>query len=128
MFSVTDKGVPVRASKEFARKVRQLARDGGLDWLLQPRAVESSLEVGSGEGKAAALALSVPCPDSDQYVPSIQGLDESYRMKLWRIVLSTRPGTFDFSQLTEEELLEVASHGQAIRKRLALPSPGDSSD
>ena len=34
---------------------------------------------------------------------------------------------FDFSQLTDEELREVASHGQAIRTRLALPSPGDSS-
>ena len=34
---------------------------------------------------------------------------------------------FDFSQLTDEELREVADHGEAIRTRLALPGPGDSS-
>ena len=34
IFSVTQKGKPVRASQEFARKVRRLTLEGKLDWVL----------------------------------------------------------------------------------------------
>ena len=45
IFSVTDEGNPAPASQEFARKLRNLTKDGKLDWVLLSQEATQSVSL-----------------------------------------------------------------------------------